>query len=150
MPGSRPRWHCWKPTWWRWKRYFRPTCSRESRPSTRRSRPTTSGLCPAARESRPYSCSTAYPGGPPTRENREHLRQAAVSSAAIESETPPNSCGCTCRPARAPWPSRQALDQQEVAGASSCWQKRASTTVPVAWSTAISSVNGGAWSPNHG
>ena len=26
-----------------------------------------------------------------------------------------NGCGCTCRPARAPWPSWQALDQQEVA-----------------------------------
>ena len=41
------------------------------------------------RYNRPHSCSTAYPGGPPTRENREHLRQAAVSSAAIESETRP-------------------------------------------------------------
>ena len=44
----------------------------------------------------------------------------------------------------------QALDQQEVAVASSCSQKRASTTVPVASSTAISRVNGGAWPPSHG
>ena len=77
--------------------------------------PTTAGLCPAEQESRPLSCSTAGPGGPPTRENRELLGQEAVSSAAIEAETPPRAtaaapAGPQERPGPAGQPGRPAPD----------------------------------------